>query len=221
MNIVFFGDSITDCGRSRDIEEPNLKLGDGFVNMATAELLLSLPKMDFNIYNRGISGNKVTDGLARADEDLLSLNPDVVTILFGINGVWHKYKHGTGITDEQFDTAYRALLDKLLNHNPNVGIILMEPYALYFGNADIAWKPEVDERIKIVKKIARDYHLPLIHLQSAFNKEEKRVDRTRLLFDGVHPAPAGHRMIANLWIKEFCKVASSLEEETVTYYSLE
>ena len=81
--ILFQGDSITDTGRNREIAEPNrgAALGSGYVNLIAARLLQERPQDKLNFYNRGISGNRVTDLYARWKVDGINLQPDLICLL--------------------------------------------------------------------------------------------------------------------------------------------
>src|SRR5262245_23577905 len=90
--ILFQGDSITDAGRSREqagLVNDQRALGSGYAWLASAELLVDHPKSDFKIYNRGISGNKVFQLADRWQQDCLDLKPNLLSILIGVNDIWH------------------------------------------------------------------------------------------------------------------------------------
>ena len=89
MKIVFLGDSITDCERDRsDINS----LGNGFVKILADKLRPIYPDTDIQLINKGVSGDEISDLLARVDGDVIALKPDAVVIMAGINNVIHKYK---------------------------------------------------------------------------------------------------------------------------------
>ncbi|SEK60064.1 GDSL-type esterase/lipase family protein [Carnobacterium iners] len=84
--ILFIGDSIADVGRIRE----DLKdLGKGYPLLTASYLLERYPELELTFLNRGISGDKVTDLTNRWKEDCLELQPDIISILVGINDVWH------------------------------------------------------------------------------------------------------------------------------------
>ena len=86
--ILFQGDSVTDCGRSRDSDD---QLGSGYANMIAAQFAVRFPELKARFVNRGVSGNRVKDLAARWDEDCIALQPDVVSILIGINDTWRRF----------------------------------------------------------------------------------------------------------------------------------
>ena len=109
--ILFQGDSITDCGRSREANVPNTGLGGGYPFMAAAHLLCAKAEDGLKFFNRGISGNRIVDLYARWKIDGLNLNPDVISILIGVNDTWHAFGSNNGVEVPRFEQFYRMLLD--------------------------------------------------------------------------------------------------------------
>ena len=91
--ILFQGDSITDCGRSRDNDGYK---GSGYANYVTADLNYNFPGQ-YETINRAVSGNRIVDLYARIRVDLLNLKPDVLSIHIGINDVWHDVEFNNGV----------------------------------------------------------------------------------------------------------------------------
>lgn len=199
--ILFIGDSITDVSRDRMDSE---SLGSGFPILLAADLLGKYPNYDLKIYNRGISGNKVIDLRNRWESDCLNLNPDVVTILIGINDVWHLAEAGAEQTEEdlqKFEDDYRYLL-KSLAHRTDARVVLMEPFVLPYPKDRHIWRKYLDPRIHIIRRIANDYHTALVPLDGLFNA--KGIENTYEVYtgnDGVHPTLTGHKLIADAWKK--------------------
>ena len=89
--ILFQGDSITDAGRSRTELKPNnaSALGSGYSFLAAADILFAHPEKNLKIYNKGISGNKVYQLAERWENDTIALQPNILSILIGVNDFWH------------------------------------------------------------------------------------------------------------------------------------
>ena len=200
--LLFQGDSITDTGRSREADVPaNVGLGTGYALMTAAELLASQPEKDWQIYNRGISGNRVVDLYARWKIDALNLCPDVLSILIGVNDTWHEKNNRNGVEVERYDMIYRMLLDWTKKVLPETKLILMEPFVLVTGAVEADWVADIDARRQVVKKIAADYGAVFLPLQEMFNEACKRAPMEYWLRDGVHPTAAGHKLITDAWLK--------------------
>ncbi|MBR7040627.1 MAG: hypothetical protein IKI24_02165, partial [Clostridia bacterium] len=88
--IVFQGDSITDAQRNRQHDEYP---GNGYPTLIKARLGVDLPGQ-YECLNRGVSGDRIVDVYARMRRDIVQLKPDIVSILIGINDVWHELGSG-------------------------------------------------------------------------------------------------------------------------------
>ncbi len=201
--IVFQGDSITDCSRDRSVADANVNacLGHGYAKLVSARLRADYPAADLQCFNRGISGNRVVDLYARWKIDALNLNPDVMSILIGVNDTWHAFGSNNGVEVPRYDKFYRMLLDWTFEARPDIKLILLEPFVLVFGAVAPEWVAEIDQRREVVKKIAADYNLPLVLTQDILNEAVKKAPQEYWLLDGVHPTLAGHQLIADAWLK--------------------
>lgn len=192
--ILFQGDSITDCGRSRD-DGPGKQLGHGYVSMIASRVGYELAEANHQFFNRGISGDRVSDLYARWNEDAISLKPDLLSILIGVNDVWRIMSRiPEGVTD-RFERAYRHLLDETKEVLPHTKIVLAEPFILKVGATEDGWqewRERTDAYGKIVRELAVQYGAQFVPLQAAFDAATERAEAGYWLWDGVHPTAAGH-----------------------------
>lgn len=190
------GDSITDAGRSRENDSAR---GQGYPNLVAAELMYDYPGQ-FEIINRGISGNRVVDLYARLKKDFLNLKPDYLSILIGVNDVWHDYSsEPNGVPDERYRKVYDMLIEEIRAELPDVKIYILEPFVLRGAGTEEHWEEfdrEVRLRAKSAKWIAEKHGLPFIELQNRFDEKCKVCEASYWLRDGVHPTAAGHELIA-------------------------
>ena len=201
--ILFQGDSITDFGRDRKVAEANNQqaLGHGYPFIATSKLLYKFPGKKLQIYNRGISGNKVFQLADRWEEDCFALKPDVLSILIGVNDYWHMIKHNYTGTIETYRNDYKALLQRTKDKLPDVKLIIGEPFALPGIQAvDESWFPAFDEYRFAAKEIAGQFGAAFIPYQSILNKALKSAPGGYWLVDGVHPTIAGGELMATAWM---------------------
>ena len=201
--IVFQGDSITDWGRVRERTNPNDGLGNGYPLLVASRLLCERPKEQFQIYNRGISGNRIVDLYARWKIDALNLKPDVISILIGVNDTWHGFKSDNGVDVPRYEQFYRMLLAWTLESRPGVKLILGEPFLLVFGDVKRSWLPEIRQRQAVVRRLAAEFHAAFIPYQQIFDAACKRAPKQHWTDDGVHPTTAGHQLMADAWRKAF------------------
>lgn len=196
--ILFQGDSITDA--KRDQSDP-AELGRGYV-LATVALLNALrPDLAPTCLNRGLSGNRTGDLLQRWQTDCLDLEPDVLSLLIGINDVWRRYDRNLPTSPQQFAENYRQLLQQTRTRLPDCRIILMEPFLLPVPEDRRQWREDLDPKIEIVRQMARDFEATLVPLDGIFAAASASQPPEFWAHDGVHPSPAGHGLIAQAWLK--------------------
>ncbi len=184
--VVFAGDSVTDCGRRTDPEG----LGNGYVH----DLYDSFGPQRPRIVNTGISGNRAVDLVARWHDEVLTNEPDVLSVLIGINDTWRRYDKDDPTSAESFEQSYRRLLEPV-----RAKLVLIEPFLLAVKEEQHAWREDLDPKIEIVRRLAAEYGAILVPADVEFNRQAESVGATTLADDGVHPTAAGHRFLADLW----------------------
>lgn len=202
--ILFQGDSITDWGRDKNKNDPNATntLGSGYPLITTGQLLWRYPGLQLQVYNKGISGQKVFQLAERWDTDCIDIKPNVLSILVGVNDFWHTLTSGYKGTIETYRKDYRKLLERTLKALPDVKLIIMEPYAVKGVKAvDDKWYPAFDEYRKAAKDISQEFHATFIPLQSIFDKALEAAPGSYWTIDGVHPSVAGEGLIAHAWME--------------------
>ncbi|MDB5016373.1 MAG: lysophospholipase [Mucilaginibacter sp.] len=202
--ILFQGDSITDWGRDHAKSAPNETgtLGTGYVLLTAGQLLLQNPGKALQIYNKGISGNKVYQLAERWDADCLALKPNVLSIHIGVNDYWHTLTSGYTGTIENYISDYHKLLDRTKQALPDVKLVICEPFAVKGVKAvDDRWYPTFDLFRKAARDIATEYNAPFVPFQSAFDKALESAPGNYWTIDGVHPAIPGEALMARMWIE--------------------
>ncbi len=210
MRILFQGDSITDCGRNR---ADNGSVGTGYPLLIKSKLSLEEGK-NYEFFNRGISGNRISDLYARIKMDLINLAPDYMSILIGVNDVWHEIDRQNGADTEEYFFLYDRLITRVKEALPNIQIVILEPFVLDGpATASCEAMPDrferfqkgVAEKAAAAKELAQKHGLPFIPLQEKFNEAAARLGVDVLTPDGVHPHPAGHQLIADAWMNAFVR----------------
>lgn len=210
MRILFFGDSITDMGRNYEKNQYTdvWSYGIGYPLFVAGSLYGEDPQK-YRVFNRGISGNRVVDLYARIKNDVWNLQPDVLSILIGVNDVWHEIDLKNGVDLERFEKVYRMMIEDTKKVLPNTKIVLCEPFVLQ-GSATTAEDTdryqrfcEVYQYAAVVRKLADEYGLYFLPLQSKLSAAAERYGAQHYLFDGVHPMVAGAKLIADEWVKLF------------------
>ena len=201
--ILFQGDSITDAGRKRDNNEANSQpaLGNGYAWLAASQMLVNHASADLTIYNRGVSGNKVYQLDERWDADCLALKPNVLSILIGVNDIWHKLNGNYDGTLEKYETDYRALLARTKQELPDVRLVVCEPFVLRCGAVTEKWFPEFDGYCAAARKVAEEAGAAFVPFQSMFDGAAKIAPPERWAKDGVHPSADGAALMAHEWLR--------------------
>ena len=203
--ILFQGDSITDVGRNTE-RGSLVSLGQGYALISAASLGARHPGQ-FQFVNTGISGSRVVDVYARIKADCWNHNPDVISLLIGVNDVWHEVGGKNGVDARRFENVYRMLIEDTLLQLPKVKIMAMEPFILNGSACTGLWdyfREETALRGEAVRKVAAEYSLTFLPLQEMFNRAAEQTGNPDLwLGDGVHPTPAGHQLIAEAWLAAF------------------
>ena len=201
IKLLFQGDSITDAGRDKRNYHD---VGPGYPKYASEILTEEHPEIDFEFINFGISGNRTDQLFDRIKYDAVDLQPDIVSVLIGINDIWHR-AIGVGTTDAQIDLNYRCILDRLKNET-NAKIMILSPYLL-----DVDDKPRMREGLKtvlpMIRKIADEYADVYVPLDELFEEALKTQPEPRFYSgDGVHPNENGARFIGEHYAKAIEKL---------------
>ena len=193
MRIVFQGDSITDAGRDR---RNYFDMGNGYPKYVSEMLKKEFPNAELELINLGISGNRTCQLFDRLYPDAIALEPDVISILIGINDIWHRHDvDRIETTNEQIAVNYRAILTRLRNRT-QAKIVMLAPYILDCDDKE-EMRTELSEILPIIRNLAgefADVYVPLDQLFEAALKtqpEAKYYSR-----DGVHPNQNGAIFIA-------------------------
>ena len=200
--ILFQGDSITDGNRSRN-EDLNHILGHGYVYLIAARLCAERPDLNLHFHNRGCSGNSVVDLHARWKEDAIDLAPDVISILVGINDVDFAFTGNGGVPVARYEEVYRRILGDTLSALPKIQFVLCEPFALPVGLRKERWleyRAEIDKRRSVVERLAKEFNAILVQTQASFDLASRDSSPEYWLWDGIHPMPAGHELLARAWL---------------------
>ncbi len=208
MKILFQGDSVTDAGRNYDEKSAFNTYGQGYANLVASTLQLERPG-ELEFVNRAVSGNRVVDLYARWRKDCVRLQPDLVSIMIGVNDVWHEFHPvGNGVPTPRFERILRMLISETQEEVPGVKFMLLEPFVTHGGAVDDkfdAFYADVRDHVDALRRVAEEFGVPVVPLQAAFDEAVKLAPPDYWTIDGVHPTSAGHALIAKNWIGCFRK----------------
>ncbi|MGB7580918.1 MAG: SGNH/GDSL hydrolase family protein [Sedimentisphaerales bacterium] len=193
------GDSITDADRSRRAYKP---FGFGYVNFVTRFLLGRYPAYNFNILNTGISGDTIRDLKSRWQKDCLDHNPDILSIMIGVNDVWRQFATEDdlpyAVPLDEYEATYRQLL-MMVTQRCNSQLVICEPF-MFCDDFNDPMFAHLRRYIEVVRRIADDFNACLVPLQKAINERIKEVPPQNWSLDMVHPEIWAHAWIAQQWL---------------------
>lgn len=229
--VLFIGDSITDGGwgnsggddrpsSQRSEWDKNHIFGHSYMMLCASQYQSERPLDQMTFWNRGISGHTLQQLCDRWQEDCLALRPNVVSILVGTNDV-HFYLEQKAKAKEagqevkNFDVKaweeqYRTLLRQTCDSLPGVRLVLCTPFvakAGWVGEAANYYEREylVKQLAESVERLAHDFMATLVPFDLLFaqlRENNPNGDNSYWIWDGIHPTPAGHRKMADLWMEK-------------------
>jgi len=205
IRLLFQGDSITDAGRDRsDIHN----LGHGYPKFVAEMLKAEYPDIEFEFMNTGISGNRAESLKARWDTDAIALQPDVISILIGVNDTWHMDASGNWMPEDYFESCYRYILSEI-KKKTNAKIIMLEQFLLFVPRGSVhpaEFRTDLDRKIQITRKLAREFADVFVPLDGLFAAACVGNPPEKWAADGVHPTEDGAKFIAKHYVRAFKKL---------------
>ncbi|WP_316824345.1 SGNH/GDSL hydrolase family protein [Pedobacter miscanthi] len=185
--IIFFGDSITQQGVSKN----------GYVTL----IKKSLDSTKYDVIGAGIGGNKVYDLYLRLEDDVLNKKPDLVVIYVGINDVWHKQSSHTGTDYDKYLKFYQALINKIQGVGSKV--VLVTPSVVgekKDGTNEL--DADLNKYAEGIRTLAAKNNLPVCDLRKIFTEYEAKnnaedKEKGVLTVDRVHLNETGNKLVAD------------------------
>lgn len=201
--IVFAGDSITDMGSTNPVGEGLFEnLGRSYVHVIENLLYVFYPEIPVRITNSGISGNTSRDLLERWERDVLSLNPDYVSICIGVNDVWRQFDlpafPDLAVKPQEYEKNVREMI--LRTKDRVKKIFILSPYYMEPNTAD-KMRARMDEYRKICKELSEKYGCEYVDLQEMFDRFFRHYHSSLIAWDRVHPNQIGATLIAREFLK--------------------
>lgn len=196
--LLFLGDSITDCSHYFDPEN----LGRGYVRMISEQI--NTPDKIYQVRNMGNDGFTVSALRRLWKRSCLSLQPDLITILIGINDL--AVIKNTGITPAvdlaQFRDTYQELLEEI-RMITDCPLLLMEPFIFPQPAEYMLWEEDLTAMNHIIKELAHTNGASFLPLWESFQSASKVSGLSSITTDGIHLTATGHQILANRWLDFF------------------
>jgi lysophospholipase L1-like esterase len=199
--VVFYGDSITDQRL--------------YTMLTELYTVTRYPKLEVRFVHSGWGGDRVSGGGGgpidvRLQRDVLAFHPTVMTIMLGMND--GHYTSHTAADDETFYAGYRHLVEVVRQAVPNLRITAIEPSPFDDVTRPFTLQPDgynaVLQKFSVwIQHYANDAHLdvadlngPVVAMLKKANSEDAAT-ALKILPDRVHPALAGHLVMAEQLLK--------------------
>lgn len=195
-HLLCLGDSITDCGRLFSSDP----LGNGYVKILSG--LLHDTGHNFSIENKGIDGFTLERLLGNTDSWLKDSDPDIITVLIGINDIGIMMNTRRSAAQQQnlmkeFSHRYELLAEKLSGTGSrNRKLFFMEPFVFPWPRYYASWLPLLSQMSGHIQKISLDHGAVFFPLQNDLDREAKHSGISTMTIDGIHLTPQGHQILA-------------------------
>jgi len=174
--IVAFGDSIT----------AGFAVRHGFPHFWKQMLSKKYPEAGIEMINSGTSGDTTLDGLSKLDWNVLSYNPDLVTVNFGINDAV------MGLPLEEFKSNFRKIAERIIAGNIELLLLSSQPLET----------PGYDRLVlryyRAIEEVADEMDVGFMDVYKAWmDRVNQGAPLGSLIIPGMdHPNEAGYRIIA-------------------------
>ena len=193
--ILFIGDSITDVKFNR-----RKRFTIKGKNVYALQLKKRFKKYSKNIKVeiKGIASNRTYHVYDRLTSDCISLKPDVVIMLIGVNDAWENYvpeKYPPLL--RPMEPHIREIYRRLRTELPNTQILYLMPFLIDAVEEKFPYHKTLDEFREVLKRIALENGATVLDLQEIFYQAQKSIEPEKLAVDGIHPTNLGHKVMAD------------------------
>lgn len=199
QKVVMIGDSITDAGR-RDLAPP---WGSGYVSLVRSFVTAMHPELGLTWVNKGIGGDTVRHLADRWVGDVIDEQPDVLTVMIGINDVWRRFgdRPLEAVPADEYQSTLVTLL-RSVRETRNTTILVASPYMI---EADTSGPMRSAMGIygSLAREVADEVDASFIDIQAAFDQVLAHSESSDWADDGIHPNQAGHAVIALEFLRAF------------------
>lgn len=202
--VLFQGDSITDAGRDRGAVGPNTRpaMGAGYAWLAASGYLTDRPQHRLRFFNKGVSGDTTADLARRWSADTLAVNPDVVSILVGVNDYWNRHRVlGFTGSPEAYHRDLETLIGMTRGALPETAIVICEPFLLEAGPVKKSWQRDFGGYRQAAADLAVAHDLRFVGFQSVLDAALEWAPASAWCHDGIHPTSDGAALLAREWVR--------------------
>jgi lysophospholipase L1-like esterase len=193
------GDSITDAGR-RDTEPP---YGVGYMTLVRSFVTALHPELGLTWVNKGIGGDTVRHLAARWVGDVIDEQPDVLTVMIGINDVWRRFgdRPLEAVPVDEYQSTLVTLL-RAVRERGDTDLYVGSPYMIERDTSD-PMRAAMDIYGGLAREVAQEVGAVFIDVQAAFDRVLRHTGSDDWADDRIHPNQPGHAVIALAFLRAF------------------
>lgn len=201
--ILFLGGLNTRAGGNSDDFSD---IGSGFAMMVAASLEAKHPDLNLHFINTADNKENSQTMMKSLQTKCIAQKPTVVVVFAGHrDAILAEQQHEQASLKEysRFNRALRQLIEEIQKHVTR-RIILLEPFLLEIDSMSRMLRPDINQKIQIIREIARDYHCGFVSLDGIINELAiKNGASAYIADDGITYRPATHYIIAKRLLKQF------------------
>ena len=137
----------------------------------------------------------------------MEIQPDIVSIMIGINDVWHHAAQKDWIENDVFEARYRTVLEAIKTKT-KAKIMIIEPFLVPIQDK-LFFREDLDPKIQVVRKLAREYADVFMPTDGLLASAYLGNDPLAFAADGVHPTAFGAEFLG----KKYLEYVAPLIEE--------
>lgn len=194
VRVVVLGDSITRGVRTG--------VGRDEIYQTLIHNMLTKPSRELEVLNQGIGGERTDQALKRLDKSVISLKPDIVTVMYGTNDSYVDIgKNKSRISADAYEQNLRQIAERLQDAGIQV-VLMTEPrWGAAAKNNGVGEHPNLrlEKYLDRCRKVAQEMKLPLVdHYSHWKQQEEAGVVIGEWTTDQCHPNGTGHAELAKI-----------------------
>jgi len=150
------------------------------------------PEAKVTAINAGISGQSTVNGLARLEKDVLAHQPDLVTIMFGLNDM-------VRVSPDDYQANLKIMIDRCRGIGAEV--LLCTPNGIIDSPARP--QPKLEEYNQLMRDVGQQTKTPVCDVYAAYQavKQADPLAFRLLCSDPFHPNMDGHKLNAEVICK--------------------
>ena len=154
---------------------------------------------------------KFINSMHAGKSDCLDHRPDVLSILIGVNDIWHGLTGSYDGTVQRYENDYMALIERTRMALPNVQLVICEPFVLKCGAVDEKWFPEFDHYRAVARRVASQNSATFVPFQEMFDRALSFAPAQHWARDGVHPSHHGSALIGRFLAASGSRITVSIK----------